>query len=551
MKRKAFRPLATAILGLGIAAGPSLYALGELPGNNGIVLRTVSVIPAGSTAETIQNIVMGKQPSGGAPVALSQEVKRYYAARQFRPVWSSNQKVLPIAGALQRTIEQIGSEGLDPDRAAYHLTRIRALRHDANNTAVQQLARLDLLLTDAFFALGHDLHFGMAYGKDLNETHEFDAPAVDMGNLLDKASENGTIRESLLALTPQNPGYRRLTTALADYRRLARAGGWDTHAADYTDEAVVRARLTATGDLNASASDLESLRAAVERFQRRHGLTVDGVVGPVTASEMAVAPAVLIEKIKLNMERWKWLWMRGDGQYIMVNIPGLRLDVYSGGISVLDMQAIVGRLERKTPTFASTLRYIVFNPYWRVPETILNEDLIPKLQADPDYLASKRIKIFAMDDEQGAHPLNPDTIDWKRWQPADSSRYFFREEPGEHNPMGYIKFLFPNPYDIYIHDTPSHSLFKNSNGTFSSGCIRIRKPIELAHYLLALDDPSITYKTVLSYILPGENRWIRLKHPLDVYITYQTARVGGDGLVYFYKDIYGYDRRLQDYLSQN
>jgi L,D-transpeptidase YcbB len=551
LKRKVFRPIAIAILGLGIAAGPPLYARGELPANDGIVLRTVSVIPAGSAAETIRNILRGTQPFESAPVAFSQEVQRYYAARHFRPVWSSGQRLLPIAGALERTIEGIGSEGLDPQRAAYHLARIRPLLQDTNDTDPRRLAQTDLLLTDAFFALGHDLHYGMAYGQDLNATHEFAARPVEMTAVLDKALSSGNVKDTLLALAPHNPDYLRLKKALASYRTIAREGGWSTHAADYAETAVVRTRLAATGDLNVSSSDPESLRAAVERFQKRHGIAVDGVVGPVTASAMAVAPSALIEKIKLNMERWKWLPPDESGQYIMVNIPGFKLEVCQDGKRVLDMQAIVGRLERKTPTFTSKLRYIVFNPYWRVPETILNEDLVPKLQADPDYLAAKRIRIFAAGDGKAEHPIDPRTIDWKQWQPADSARYFFREEPGKNNPMGYVKFLFPNPYDVYIHDTPSSSLFKNSNATFSSGCIRVRKPVELAHYLLASGDPSITYKAIFSTILEGENRWIQLKHPIDVYITYQTARVGGDGLIYFYNDIYGYDRRLMDYLNKN
>jgi len=487
---------------------------------------------------------------------LSHAIRLYYIARQFKPVWSSEQQLLPTVATFIQLIDGIAGEGLDPERRTYHRKRIEALIAQGTTEQPQQLARLDLLLTDAFFALGHDLHYGMAYGADLNTSNEYANVPVDMADVLDQAVANRDIKTSLLSLTPQHPEYRRLTKALAYYRRLADEGGWSTNISDYSHEAAVRKRLIATGDLIEFASDStldedEKLEAAVKRFQKRHGLKADGVVGPVTSSEMAVPLEKLIEKIKLNMEKWKWLPPHNRGPYIVVNIPGFELDVILANETVLQTRAIVGRRDRETPTFASKLNYLVFNPYWNVPETILNEDLIPKLQADPYYLATRRIKIFAAGDRNGVHPIDPATIDWKHWQKTDVGRYVFRMEPGADNPLGYIKFIFPNNYDVYVHDTPSHSLFKNSNGTFSSGCIRIRKPLELAHYLLARQEPDITYKDIMMRILSGERKWVLLKDPLDIYITYQTARVGEDGLMYFYEDIYGYDRKLARFLSKS
>jgi len=509
-----------------------------------------------ATSEAIRKILIGETAFDESPSPLSHAIRLYYIARRFKPVWSNTQQLLPTVASFRELIDGIADEGLNPDRRAYHRESIEALVAQATALQPQQLAMLDLFLTDAFFALGHDLHYGMAYGADLDSTNEYANVPIDMANVLDHATDNGEIKTSLLALTPQHPEYQRLTRALAYYRRLADEGGWSTQIADYAHEAAVRQRLVATADLNVVGSDDtfeadEKLDAAIKRFQERHGLKADGVVGPNTSAAMAVPPEKLIEKIKLNMEKWKWLPPHSGGPYVVVNIPGFELDVILGNETVLKTRAIVGRRERETPTFASKLSYLVFNPFWNVPETILNEDLIPKLQADPNYLATRRIKIFAAGDRNGAHPIDPSTIDWRHWQKTDTARYVFRMEPGSENPLGYIKFIFPNDHDVYVHDTPAHSLFKNSNATYSSGCIRIRKPLELAHYLLARQEPDITYKDIMTRILSGETKWVPLKDPLDIYITYQTARVGDDGLIYFYDDIYGYDRKLAKYLKNN
>ncbi|MHC3993453.1 L,D-transpeptidase family protein [Thiomicrolovo sp. ZZH C-3] len=518
--------------------------------------QPVSVpVAAGPVAALIRSAADENVTAATTMPAVAAAVKRFYVTRGFAPFWSRDGELLPGAEMLRRTIDGIADEGLDPHTPAYHLIQIDSMMQERDENTTLQLARLDLILTDAFYALGHDLHYGHAYGADLNATHEYDNTLLEPAALLTERVAQGAVLDVLLSTAPNHIGYQRLRTALAEYRRIADAGGWSTHAADYADDTNVYRRLSMSGDLvdppsEDEAEETERLRSAVKRFQRRHGITDDGIVGPVTSAKMAQSPSTLIKKIRLNMERWKWLPPHNGGPYIIVNIPGFTLEVIQDDKPLLEMQAIVGRRERETPTFASIMRYIVLNPYWRVPETILNEDLIPKLQADPHYLAAKHIKLFAADDTDESHPIDPRSIDWMRWRESDTKHYTFREDPGAKNPLGYVKFLFQNPYDIYIHDTPSQSLFKNGNGTHSSGCIRVRKPMELAHYLLSLNDPDITYKTLLTQLLTGENRWVRLATPVPVYITYQTVRVDEEGVVYFYNDIYRYDRKLSQYLKK-
>ncbi|WP_345988849.1 L,D-transpeptidase family protein [Sulfurimonas sp. HSL1-2] len=540
-----------------------MYALGTLQENNDTLpVATVQLPGDGNTTSVspdpvgllIRDFVEDNATLRTILPTIRPSLIAFYTSRAYAPLWSNERGCLPGAEALSQMIDGIAEEGLDPTEPFYHGKAVRTLLQTCVAPDDRQRTELDLLLTDAFLALAHDLHYGRAYGSDLNCTSEYNALPIDPAHLLNDDAVRQNIRQVLLSVAPQDIGYQRLRTALNTYRRLDEAGGWSTRTADYADDGNISRRLQLTGDLVGSAdpdpeAEKQRLLQAVKRFQGRHGITVDGVVGPVTASKLALSPSALIAKIRLNMERWKWLPPHGDGPYIIVNVPGFTLEVRRADQQELQMRAIVGRRDRETPIFASRMQYIVLNPYWRVPETILNEDLIPKLVADPHYLTKKKIKLFSAADTTESQPIDPLTVDWSKWHERDTKRYVFREDPGAENPLGYVKFLFNNPYDIYIHDTPAHSLFKNSNGSFSSGCIRVRKPFELARYLLSLDDPEVTYKSLLTLLLSGENRWLRLKNTLPVYITYQTAAVDDEGTVRFYNDIYGCDRKLIKYIK--
>jgi murein L,D-transpeptidase YcbB/YkuD len=562
MRQDAIRKF-TLFLSIFLLFQGSLYALGTLQENNDTLrVATVQLPGDGNTTSVspdpagllIRAFVEDNATLRTILPTIRPGLPAFYAARAYTPLWSNAHECLPGAEALSQMIDGIAEEGLDPAEPSYHGEAVRALLQTCPAPDDRQRTELDLLLTDAFLALAHDLHYGRAYGSDINCTSEYNALPIDPAHLLNDDAVRENIRQVLLSVAPQDIGYQRLRTALNTYRRLDEAGGWSTRAADYANDANISRRLLLTGDLVGPAdpdpeAEKQRLLQAVKRFQGRHGITVDGVVGPVTASKLALSPGALIAKIRLNMERWKWLPPHGDGPYIIVNVPGFILEVRRKDVQNLQMRAIVGRRDRETPIFASRMQYIVLNPYWRVPETILNEDLIPKLVADPHYLDKKKIKLFSAADTAEKQPIDPLTMDWSKWSERDTKRYVFREDPGAENPLGYVKFLFSNPYDIYIHDTPAHSLFKNSNGSFSSGCIRVRKPFELARYLLALDDPEITYKSLLTLLLTGENRWLRLNNTLPVYITYQTAAVDDNGTLNFYNDIYGCDHKLIKYLK--
>jgi murein L,D-transpeptidase YcbB/YkuD len=485
------------------------------------------------------------------------EICRFYADRRSLPAWSREGQLLVSSQELIQTLLQVGEHGLDPLNARYHLKELVLLNCMMSRLAPAPMydlsSKMELLLSDAFMTLGYDLHHGLAYGRDINEIHhKVTAKKLDMPALLRDALRNGNIRATLEGLAPRTEGYQRLKKALAFYNECACLGGWVTDPEAYRDVALVKQRLQMSGEyLPKLGEDPESpetllrYEEGVKTYQARHGLRIDGIVGPRTRRALAEPVEQKLERIRLNMERWRWFSPEVHEDYVMVNLPAFSLQLIEKGEAVLKMAVIIGREARKTPTMEATMRYLVFNPYWRVPMTILNEDVAPKAAADPDYFARKRIKIFHAEDTGERDPVDPKTIDWAHWSKNDAWRYTLRQDPGPYNALGYVKFIFPNEEDIYIHDTPHSEYFNNYRKMFSSGCIRAEKPIELAKKLLERGDPDITYKTIFERLVPGRRQTVLLDKPIHVYLTYQTAWADPEGKLHYCDDLYGYDTDLE------
>ncbi len=487
-----------------------------------------------------------------------EDVKRFYEENGYRPAWRDRRHVI----SLLNLISESASLGLKPSNSDYSFSSIRHLLStvEENNGEFDEMgnrAKLDILLTDAFIALAYHLNFGMTYKLDISEHHAVDRRKVDMVAVLQGALNSGDVEGSLLALEPRHEGYVRLKEALVHYMAISESDGWAKirKPANGSPEALwnfnkaLEERLEMTGDFyeNGTEPDLrhdERLKEAVIRFQERHSLAPDGVVGKQTLSALNRSVDEVIRKIILNMERWKWLPEQMEAEYIVVNIPDYKLSVVEGNTTALDMKVIIGKHQRKTPTFDAEMSNLVFNPYWRVPETILNEDILPKLKEDFGYLSEKEIKIFNANDLHEYSPINPEYIDWDEMDEESIKRYKFRQEPGPKNPLGYVKFIFPNRFNVYIHDTPAKEKFDFEKTMFSSGCIRVKKPIELAAYLLKRDHPEITYKEIFEQILSGRVKGVWFKNRLHVYITYQTAWVDTSRKLHIREDIYDFDEDL-------
>ncbi len=395
--------------------------------------------------------------------------------------------------------------------------------------------RLDLGLTDAFLRLAADLAHGRVNPELIYSDCAIDVPEVDLPGALESALAAGGVRQALADLAPAHAGYRALKQALFQYRALAERGGWPAVPAgpplrlgDKNERiAALRTRLEASGDLApppdpagaTSERDLfdAPLATAVRTLQERQGLDADGAVGPATLEALNVSAAERVRQIEINLDRWRWLPRDLGERHVMVNIAGFALEVVESGKPALSMRVVAGKPSSSTPMFSGTLGHLVLNPYWNVPPGILKNEVLPKVRRDPGYLARQNMEML----------------------PGGQ----VRQKPGPNNALGKIKFLFPNRFNVYLHDTPSRSLFSRSMRTFSHGCIRVEKPIDLAEYLLR-DDPGWTRQKIESLLGDGRERWIAVPRPLPVHIAYWTAWVDGAGVMHFRKDVYGRDGPL-------
>lgn len=473
-------------------------------------------------------------------------VRSFYAARQFQPAWHDNGALLPKAIEIPGLIASASREGLYPEE--YHLNEIQA-GLDLSVTLSQD--SLDIMLSDGLLKYIRHIQNGRLNPQSADPQWLIHSAPVDAVARLQTAIESASLNRALAALSPGYRGYQRLKALLQGYLSLASAGGWPTVPPGLKLEKGVydqrvqslRHRLLLSADIDAvdvldSFEFDEELELAVRRFQARHGLETDGIVGRHTLAALNVPIEERIQQVLLNMERWRWLPEELGPRYLLVNMAGFDLQVVENEATVMDMRVIIGRPYRSTPAFVAEMTHLVFNPYWNVPHKLAVLDLLPAQQKDPQYLTRKGFRVFA-DWSKGATEIDPDTIDWSQY---DLSNFTFRlrQEPGTDNSLGRIKFMMPNPYAVYLHDTPAQHLFKRAVRTFSSGCIRVEQPLRLASYLVQGDRRWMD-EDVMQIIDSRENSAVILPRKVPVYMLYLTAWVDDAGRAHFRDDVYGRD----------
>jgi L,D-transpeptidase YcbB len=535
----------------------------------GILLLVTALAPlwavrspaaAGENARTA--IESALERSDSAPAALEERglqtaLRAVYARRNDAALWSKDGRPTPQATGLRDELGAADARGLDPSDYPSEASPVGGGDLDA-------WARRDVRLSAAVLRFLVDVHYGRVDPAKAGFRLYSPQPPLDLVATLEKLSVAGDVGTAIDGVEPQFYHYRLLERSLRQYRRLAllqadlpplpRAPDHPVRSGEsFAGVPGVRELLRLLGDLPAGEAPADgsatldpAVVGALKRFQSRHGLPVDGVIGGATYAALATPLTRRVQQIELTLERWRWL-PAFETPPIIVNIPQFRLFAFRSTADlkadILQMDVIVGRTYpgMQTPVFAADLRHVIFRPYWDVPYSIARRELVPAIRHDPRYLSSQHLEIVAGGDGSGA-PL-PATAE--NLAAVAAGRLRLRQQPGPDNALGAIKFVLPNAYDVYLHATPAHRLFSESRRAFSHGCIRVSDPVALAVHVLRDTPGDWTPERVRTAMEATDTRRVDLARPIRVMILYGTALALESGETLFFEDIYGHDRRLE------
>ncbi len=497
---------------------------------------------------------------------VAPELERIYEAGA--PVWfaSRHPSAQPARAGLA-LLADAGSQGLEPERyAAGRLSEELAILEAMDDPAAGRLEAFDVALSVAVLEYLADVGQGRVAARDVDMDFAPRRVPGQLGERIARALADDDVARLAEHLAPRLAAYQRLRAALPRYRALAAAAPPPPVVVAETvrpDQALTAADALAAnlifwGDLDAGARVTPSLEgellAALRRFQRRHGLDVDGVLGPATAAALSVTPLHRLQQIEWAMERLRWLPPVDGRTAILVNVAAFELEALVAAEETerrtpMRSRIVVGRAGKTpTPMFTEALRYVVLRPYWNVPDSITTGELAPEILADPTYLDRNDYELVAMFRDD-ADVVAPDPEALAR---LAAGALQVRQRPGPANALGLVKFLLPNAYDVYLHDTPSKHLFGRARRDFSHGCIRVADPVDLATFALALQqDQPWPRERIAAAMREGENaRWVALARPIPVIVFYATAAADDDGTMRFFEDIYDHDSRLAVALAE-
>ncbi len=516
---------------------PAVFILGREPN---AIAAVADEMPA-AILHTLETAGPTLQVAG-KPVEI-EALRTFYQQRENQPIWVYEAGTNVRGQALAQAFQSAARDGLDPadyDPGPYAL----------EDGSAEQLAAAELALSATLVRYASDVRGGRALPTKIERDQRISP--LDPVQILTAAADAPDPTAFVDSLAPADSIYVGLRQTLARYRALAAAGGWpqlpdgSILGPGSTDPRVgtLRLRLQLTGDLAAEAQGHpqsrydDDVHQAVRRFQERHGLPPNGVVDGQTRALLNIPVQERIRQILANLERARWLPDDLGDPYVLVNLADFTLQVAEGGHDVSRMRVVIGEPDTITPVFSDRISYIEINPYWNVPQSIAVKEKLPVLRRNPGALKAQNIRLLS----PGGEEIDPATVNWSAVN-ANNFNYRLRQDPGAGNALGRIKFMFPNPYGVYLHDTPSRALFRRQVRAFSHGCIRIEKPIELATFLLRGKE-GWGRARIQQTIAQGKNRAIILKNPVSVHLVYLTAWLDREGKMQFRDDHYNLDAPL-------
>lgn len=487
----------------------------------------------------IDDAVAGAQMTAAEHRRLVDHVRAFYKSDGYQLIWIDGNKPSRRYRELRQTLGAAEDHGLP---AGLYKLPLDGTSSDV--IEAQQAPAWDVRATAAFFRYFLHLTSGRLDPRTLQALWTLKPEKPNLVAALVDAVAQDNLQEVMDRLQPPHLEYRELQKALVRYRAIAAKGGWPAlpptlrlKPGEHSEVMpVLRKRLALEGDLDAQQEGLtataydDRVVEAVKRFEERHRLKPDGLVDTETLRAMNTPIEQRIRAIELNLERWRWLPDHLPARYLVVNVPDFRLEVIENEHAVFGMRVVVGAPDNKTPIFADEMTHVIFSPYWNVPPNIAREETIPRAAIDPGFLVRNNMEVVAPSGEV----VDPHAVDW-----SNAAGLRIRQRPGSGNALGGVKFMFPNNFDVYLHDTNANKLFDRMERGLSHGCVRVEEPERLAQYVLR-DQPEWNAEAIRAAMTSGREQHVKLKAPLPVYILYKTAWVH-DGGVRFLKDIYGHD----------
>ncbi|MDO8966207.1 MAG: L,D-transpeptidase family protein [Algoriphagus sp.] len=491
-------------------------------------------------------------------LSASGDIFSFYSNREFREIWSSDGILTELAYELRFEIRQSKFDGLDPQE--YHLGLIdtffntfEANKKNKVSNDLGELVDLELLLSDAFFQLAAHLERGKVNPALLKSTWEIarKPQKVNYGDLLSVSLASGEIRRNLETIYPKFTSYKRGREVIRqlDEKSKVDSLNWKPIKIDKTIKVgesnnsipVIRQRLQFWGYMGHYETENPKvydslLFEGVKEFQRKNGMEPDGALGKNSIAGINNSPNVLLDRAAVNMERLRWLPdTLKEAEIILVNIANYRLDYIYKLDTLFSSKVIVGKQYHATPIFSAAMSYIVFSPYWNIPNSIARNEIIPAIRKNPDYLRQKNMEVVTF----SGQPVDPSTINWSN----KSFPYMIRQRPGGSNSLGLVKFMFPNRFSVYIHDTPTRALFDREDRALSHGCIRLQNPTEFAKILLS-DMPEWTDERINQAMNQKSERIVNLNRKIPVALVYLTFWADSKGQAHFRQDIYNRDAEI-------